>query len=63
MQTEILKDAKELTPYEMLSELIRLGYIIRADEGSQFIMPSAYQSVPNITAPYSVPSAADNEGA
>ena len=62
MQTEILKDTKELTPHEMLNELIRLGYIIPANEGSQFIMPSVYQNVPNITTSYSVPSAVDNEG-
>ena len=59
MQPEILKDTRELTPHEMLRELIRLGYVIPSDKGSLFTMPSAYQSVPNITVPYSVPSEAE----
>ncbi|MCY4396749.1 MAG: hypothetical protein OXC10_16610 [Rhodospirillaceae bacterium] len=52
---------QHMTPVEMLNELIRLGYITPADDASAISMPSAYQSVPNITVSDTDPAVEDIE--
>ena len=54
--------AHTLTPDEMLSELIQLGYIVPAsDDGYQPIMPSAFEVVPNYTTADSIPLDFDSD--
>ena len=44
----------ELTPNEMLNELLRLGYII-PDDKHQPVMPSALKPVPSFTTADTIP--------
>lgn len=51
------------SPNEMLNELVNLGYIVPAyDDYSQPIMPSAYQTVPNVTSSDSAPVPQKGDG-
>ena len=39
----------DMSPMEMLNELIQQGYLVAAPEDHQPIMPTAYRYVPTIT--------------
>lgn len=41
--------AHDMTPIEMINELIDSGYITPVSHESQWIMPSAYRAVPTIS--------------
>lgn len=64
MQKKAPENRRELTPQEMLNELIRLRYISPPPDTSEspwFTMPSVYRNVPTIITDHTTPYTIDDK--